>query len=69
MSDAKIPNQAEAAKRALTMKQEATEAAHPAPGQTPNEGMSPQPNRDIAPSGALDAEGHRPVVERSRKAR
>jgi hypothetical protein len=27
------------------------------------------PRQDHAPSGALDAEGHRPVLERSRKVR
>jgi hypothetical protein len=31
--------------------------------------MRPLPNEDIAPSGALEKEGHRPVLERSRKVR
>jgi hypothetical protein len=31
--------------------------------------MRPLPNTAIAPSGALNAEGHRPVLERSRKVR
>jgi hypothetical protein len=31
--------------------------------------MNPIPNRGIAPSGALNEEGHRPVLERSKKAR
>jgi len=31
--------------------------------------MQPIPNTGIAPSGALGAEGHRPVLERSRKVR
>lgn len=35
----------------------------------PGTGMKPLPNTDIAPSGALEQEGLRPVVERSRKAR
>lgn len=42
---------------------------HPAPGSTAHEGMAATPNTKIAPSGALNEEGHRPVVERSRKAR
>lgn len=34
-----------------------------------NEGMISIPFEDLAPSGAFDAEGHRPVLERSRKVR
>jgi hypothetical protein len=34
-----------------------------------NEGMISTPFQDQAPSGAFDAEGHRPVLERSRKVR
>ena len=34
-----------------------------------DEGLNPTPNAGIAPSGALDAEGQRPVLERSRKVR
>jgi hypothetical protein len=34
-----------------------------------NEGMISTPFEDQAPSGAFDAEGHRPVLERSRKVR
>ncbi len=34
-----------------------------------NEGMISKPFEDQAPSGAFDAEGHRPVLERSRKVR
>ncbi|MEH6663357.1 MAG: hypothetical protein V7678_00775 [Brevundimonas sp.] len=33
------------------------------------EGLNPTPNTGIAPSGALDAEGHEPVLQRSRMAR
>ncbi|MDP3489251.1 MAG: hypothetical protein Q8R71_03870 [Phenylobacterium sp.] len=69
MSEAKNPTQEDVAKRALKMKTEASQAQHPRPGQTADDGMTPVPNDGIAPSGALDAEGHRPVLERSRKAR
>jgi hypothetical protein len=34
-----------------------------------DEGLNPTPNTGIAPSGALNAEGQRPVLERSRKVR
>lgn len=33
------------------------------------EGVKPQPRLDYPPSGAFDAEGHRSVLERSRKVR
>ncbi len=42
---------------------------HPENTPTPDEGMQPKPNEGIAPSGALDAEGHKVVVERTRKPR
>jgi hypothetical protein len=51
------------------MKSAATEVPHPDPGQTANTGMNPTPNAGIAPSGALNAEGQRPVLERSHKVR
>jgi len=57
------------AKRAMQMKSKAPAARHPSPGKTANQGMNPTPNSTIAPSGALDAEGQRPVLERSRKVR
>jgi hypothetical protein len=60
--------EAEAAK-ALELKQAAPEPHHPAAGRTADEGMNDLPNNRIAPSGAFDAEGHKPVLERSRKAR
>lgn len=69
MSEDKTAAQSDAAQRALKMKNEAPDADRPAAGQTADRGMNPVPNSTIAPSGALDAEGHRPVVERSRKAR
>ncbi|MDP2212603.1 hypothetical protein [Phenylobacterium sp.] len=68
MSESKPAAQADLSRQALKMK-EAVAPAHPAPGQTAGEGMEPNPNGGIAPSGALDAEGHRPVLERSRKSR
>ncbi|MBU2168499.1 MAG: hypothetical protein KKF88_11755 [Alphaproteobacteria bacterium] len=57
------------AEKAMKLKAESAPPAHPDPGQTADEGMQPTHERDIAPSGALDAEGHRPVLERSRKVR
>lgn len=61
--------QVEHARRAAELKAEAGEPSHPDSGQTSHEGMTSTPSAGIAPSGALDAEGHRPVLERSRKAR
>jgi len=61
--------QVELAETALKLKGERPEPAHPEPGKTAGEGMNPTPNAGIAPSGALNAEGHRPVLERSRKVR
>lgn len=61
--------QVEQAKFAADLKVESAEPAHPASGQHAHEGMNPTPNAGIAPSGAFDAEGQRPVLERSRKAR
>ena len=58
------------AKRALAMKAAAdTDPQWPPAQQTANEGMQPNPNTDTAPSGALEQEGQRPVLERSRKVR
>ncbi|MEH3145380.1 MAG: hypothetical protein PGN34_08525 [Methylobacterium frigidaeris] len=54
------------ARRALAMRQAAGDPAEGRPSsQTPGEGMRPIPNEGIAVSGAFDAEGHRPVLERS----
>jgi hypothetical protein len=63
-------DQAAIARRALRRKRAA--GAEPAPrptSATPGEGMRALPNERIAPSGALGAEGDRPVLERSRKVR
>ena len=51
------------------MKSGAPDPARPDPGRTADEGMTPTPRPGIAPSGAFDAEGQRPVLERSRKVR
>lgn len=57
------------ADKAMELKQSAPEPHHPESEQTADKGMKNLPNTSIAPSGALDAEGYKPVVERSRKAR
>lgn len=58
------------AHRALAMKQAAGDPATNRPSsRTAGEGMQAVPNESIPPSGALNAEGHRPVLERSRKVR
>ncbi len=61
--------QAEPAQRAMDLKSAAPLPDHPLPEPTPDLGMTSTPQEGQAPSGALDAEGHRPVVERSRKVR
>lgn len=61
--------QTEFSEAALRLKESAPPPAHPDPGRTARDGMADTPNPRIAPSGALDAEGHRPVLERSRKVR
>ena len=60
--------EAQAAK-AMDMKTESPPPHHPSADQTAHEGMTDTPNTGIAPSGALDAAGQRPVLERSRKVR
>jgi hypothetical protein len=57
------------ADKAMAMKSGAPDPARPDPGRTADEGMTPTPRPGIAPSGAFDAEGQRPVLERSRKVR
>lgn len=69
MSDPKPEPQSKATARAMDMKESNTPTAQPGADRTPSDGMNPVPNPEIAPSGALDAEGHRPVLERSRKSR
>lgn len=62
--------QMDASALALKLKTEG-EAAQQRPDNTDhaNEGLKSLPFVDQAPSGALNAEGHRPVLERSRKVR
>jgi hypothetical protein len=52
-------------RKALEMKK-AADARKPKPPetQTAHEGMQNEPNEDIAPSGALEAEGFRPAFGR-----
>lgn len=57
------------ARRALAMKRAAGNQDARPESRTAGEGMRPTPNEGIAPSGALDAEGFKPVLERSRKVR
>ena len=57
------------AEKAMKLKSESTPPTHPDPGQTAGEGMQPTNEREVAPSGALNAEGQRPVLERSHKVR
>jgi hypothetical protein len=63
--------QAELAQKALKAKQagEADAPAHPENEPTPGEGAITHPRPDQPPMGALNAEGQRPVLERSRKVR
>lgn len=60
--------QAELAAKAEAMKNAAQPAPRPEPEQTANEGMT-NTGRGGNSAGALDAEGQRPVLERSRKVR
>lgn len=49
--------------------QQETDPHHPVTDDHAHDGMISKPLADQAPSGAFDAEGHRPVLERSRKVR
>ena len=63
-------SQKDLSEKAWILKQESQEEpAHPKTDDDANEGMIPTPRPDQAPSGAFDAEGQRPVLERSRKVR
>lgn len=55
--------------KALEMKRESESATRIPEDQTADEGMQNNPNEKIAPSGALNAEGHKPVLSRSRGVR
>lgn len=58
------------AKDALRQKNEGAQPpSHPPTEDHADKGMKSIPFEDQPPSGAFDAEGHRPVLERSRKVR
>jgi hypothetical protein len=59
----------ENARKALAMKQADPLVSERPASRRAHEGMRPLPNGGIAPSGAFTQEGHRPVLERSRKVR
>lgn len=67
------PDQAELSEKALNLKQEGepTEDAEYLQHQTDTagEGRVSEPSSHNPPMAALEAEGHRPVLERSRKVR
>ncbi|MFN3314122.1 MAG: hypothetical protein ACK46Q_11730 [Hyphomonas sp.] len=75
MSNSRKPGnkdtQADHARRALEMKQEADDNAvqHHPESRTAGDGQLHEVRPDEPPMGALDAEGHRAVLERSRKVR
>ena len=57
-------------KKTLALKQANEEPPHhPPTGDHANGGTQSLPWLDQPPSGAFDSEGHRPVLERSRKVR
>lgn len=61
--------QSDLSQKALDLVQDAAAPMHPETGDTPNLGTVSLPRPDQPPSGAFDAEGQRPVLERSRKVR
>jgi hypothetical protein len=63
--------QADHARHALELKQKAERERETQTPQsrTAGEGQIQETRADVPPMGALDAEGHRPVLERSRKVR
>jgi hypothetical protein len=67
--EAPEPTQGDLARKAQALKQTATPEPRPEPEQTANEGMQNIDRAGRPPSGAFDAEGQRPVLERSRKVR
>jgi hypothetical protein len=65
----KTETQTDIAQRAMDLKAQAEPPPRPDAGRTAGEGMTLNAGAGGAPSGALDAEGQRPVLERSRKVR
>lgn len=58
------------AEKAAALKGDRDDTAHrPENEDHADSGIVSKPFEDQAPSGAFDAEGHRPVLERSRKVR
>lgn len=65
-----MTDQQQLAHKAAAMKAERDAMVHrPDNDDHADKGMISTPFEDQAPSGAFDAEGHRPVLERSRKVR
>ncbi len=63
-------DQAALAAKAVSLRDAGAKARHhPTADAHPADGFKPVPRPDHPPSGAFDAEGHRPVLERSRKER
>lgn len=63
-------DQVSAAAKAQALKEAgASPPQHPIAEDRPSGTFKSQPRPDYPPSGAFDAEGHRPVLERSRKER
>ncbi|QYU67738.1 hypothetical protein J4558_23065 [Leptolyngbya sp. 15MV] len=65
------PTQRDIAEKAQELKEEGEQERGYLKFQedTPNEGMAEKTRDEHAARGQLDAEGHRPVLERSRKVR
>lgn len=64
------PSQTELSRNALTAKRRRNAApTHPSAEPPSDAGVNDVSRPDYPPSGAFDAEGHRPVLERSRKER
>jgi len=57
------------ARKALAMREANISGPNYPQPATSHVSMRPIPNREVAPSGALNQEGYRPVLERSRKVR
>lgn len=62
-------SQKDFAKEALRLKRAAERPERPESRPFSDVGPVMTPRKDHPPSGAFDAEGHRPVLERSRKVR
>lgn len=67
MTDPRPDDQAKLSAAAFDAKQANAGASHhPETGDHPNEGAVSLPRPDYPPSGAFDAEGHRPALGRAR---